>query len=73
MLRSQTSQKWNTYGKLPASGPGSTVAAARNFVSGLENIVNFIKVTLNKEKISILGKTEIGLRCYVVILELFII
>ena len=71
MLRSQTSQKWNTYGKLPASGPGSTVAAAKNFVSGLENIVNFIKVTLNKEKISILGKTEIGLRCYFVILELF--
>ena len=71
MLWGQPLQKWNTYGKLPASGPGSTVAAARNFVSGLENIVNFIKVTLNKEKISILGKTEIGLRCSVVILELF--
>ena len=53
------SQKWNTYGKLPASGPGSTIAAARNFMNGLDNIVNFVKETLNKEKISILGKTLI--------------
>ena len=57
----QTSQKWNTYGKLPASGPGSTIAAAKNFMTGLENIVNFIKETLNKEKISMLGKAEIYL------------
>ena len=69
MLRSQTSQKWNTYGKLPASGPGSTIAAAKNFINGLQNIVNFIKETLKKEKISILGKTEIDLGC-IVILEL---
>ena len=60
-VKSQTSQKWNTYGKLPASGPGSTIAAAKNFINGLENIVNFIKETLNKEKISMLGKAEIYL------------
>ena len=49
-------QKWNTYGKLPPSGPGSTVAAARNFIKGLETTVNFIKDSLRKDKISILGK-----------------
>ena len=68
-MLSLTSQKWNTYGKLPASGPGSTIAAAKNFINGLQNIVNFIKETLKKEKISILGKTEIDLGC-IVILEL---
>ena len=70
MLRSQTSQKWNTYGKLPASGPGSTIAAAKNFMTGLENIVNFVKETLNKEKISILGKKLIFIADDVVTLEL---
>ena len=51
-----TSQKWNTYGKMPPSGPGSTVSAAKNFIKGLEMIVTLIKETLQKDKISVLGK-----------------
>ena len=50
------SQKWNTYGKMPPSGPGSTVSAAKNFIKGLEMIVTLIKETLQKDKISVLGK-----------------
>ena len=47
---------------MPASGPGSTIEAAKNFMIGLENIVNFIKENHKKERISILGKIEMGLR-----------
>ena len=53
-------QKWQSYPSgVPRSGMGSTETASANFRLGLANIVTFIKTTLKKDVISILGQAFI--------------
>ena len=53
-------QKWQSYPSgVPRSGMGSTETASANFRLGLGNIVTFIKTTLKKDVISILGQAVI--------------
>ena len=44
---------------MPRSGIGSTLQSSKNFREGLENVVEYLKAELKKDKISILGELTV--------------